>query len=1512
MPTMKRIILKNIGHPKALFEDLEINCRTMDIKGKKRGSDTYILAANGVGKTSLIGLVFSVIRPMAYEFPRGEGNQRRRFKDYVPSKGTCHVMIEWILDETEDGIPKMLLTGMVAERRSRDHILQLFYSSNYLENTKDNELTPDNFPVLNENDEYLSISEIKEFFRKNYKSQDLLVNYTEKKSEWEDFLKLWYIEPELYRIQATMNQRESSQDAMLNFGTNEGLIKHLVGLITPFENTDQDKETVNEVKEHFEELKEIPSLREQKEFIMIILKKLGKGREIQKSRDAVKNKLHENLTNLEREIFTGMGEIRKISYFVDNKRDIVVQKQQDLVEVKNKVEVTEKEILVAKHRLITSKSTQKKNEDTELKKKEQELKHTKTLLGALIPYREYLKSRTRCEHLQNQLKEAAAPLEKTYHESALLYGLKLGVLIDQKRSYLEKLKDEKEAIGKDKDEKNKELGSLETFIKSTRSRKEKITSKIDRINKVHEGFIGEKILLPGEIPPDAIVRMETNRDEIIEIVDKMGEEIKISNEKLVKEEISSVHLENRIEETRRNVNLLKNNERTMKNAWNALSNHELFRTEFPPALINSHEPNYDLVNLRKIEDVESEINKTYLEKLSMETRDEIISRELEYFKTQKHFPPHNDILTLLSHLDQVQVLSTYGWSYLLENYRENPEKINYWVTNYPHILDGVIVFNHSPDEIKHLVYEKFKSFKPAIPIYISSPDVLSLDLPPVIDDDKIKILYEHLEFRYKKTGLLTRKEELENERGVLTAKIQDFDAYLEKRRDFVKEARNFLAKYNKDTFSENQADIDNLKNTLIELEEDKTEKQKIIRDLKLKLDDLKYRHESELKNNESVNNDIRRIDKFCAQWDEKQELEEELQDKIKEIAEKLEDKTNLEEIINNINIKMEKLEEIILIETKLITARENEREKLPEFVKTTIEEEPSINDRFSEIKNKNIDELQSTFEQAAKDLQTNPTTLQMKAELEKEQREAKTKSKQAWNRLDYQKIPWNEGKTMESFNNKNANLSIEEIQKKEQNLEEQKEDILKRRTSLKNTLDELGSKIQVLEKELLEKEVEIPETTKEGEVDDLEANVTSLESHLKYSIEMKESLIEEIKDINKDINSLLESCKELKLVKKRADENLLMMSTQVNYQNKIIDRGIPEFGAEQAIDQYEIRAKNISSNLESYIARNLELNEAWLRVNEKASKFIKKFKEIANPNVWLHLRTTGLLNWVMEFSAESLEDVATHIKHYETRKETITSTLEEHDAKLDNIVKVFYSKVLSILENINDLVRTKVPVPVNGTLENKHILEITSELDIKRSEDMKLVENRIKLFFEKLGKEKKFPSKLEVYEILMKELVREAVESKIKKIRFLIPRPGNLRPEYRDLIETLKASGGETTTVAILLYCLIAHFRMKQIHSLTGKHKKATSTFIMDNPFGKANRYDLVEVQTNLAKALDIQLIVFSGYENANIFYQFDTLQPLRAYMYNNETIVELDEENARYKIEGGSITFDENNEEDE
>ena len=97
-----------------------------------------------------------------------------------------------------------------------------------------------------------------------------------------------------------------------------------------------------------------------------------------------------------------------------------------------------------------------------------------------------------------------------------------------------------------------------------------------------------------------------------------------------------------------------------------------------------------------------------------------------------------------------------------------------------------------------------------------------------------------------------------------------------------------------------------------------------------------------------------------------------------------------------------------------------------------------------------------------------------------------------------------------------------------------------------------------------------------------------------------------------------------------------------------------------------------------------------------------------------------------------------------------------------------------------------------------------------------------------------------------------------KRIRVQILKPTPVRTDTYEDVELLRHySGGEGVTVAILMYLTIVQLRAQSLQN--SKRLQDAGFLLLDNPFGKCNRPDLVQMQVQLAEQLRVQLIVLTG-----------------------------------------------------
>jgi len=116
-----------------------------------------------------------------------------------------------------------------------------------------------------------------------------------------------------------------------------------------------------------------------------------------------------------------------------------------------------------------------------------------------------------------------------------------------------------------------------------------------------------------------------------------------------------------------------------------------------------------------------------------------------------------------------------------------------------------------------------------------------------------------------------------------------------------------------------------------------------------------------------------------------------------------------------------------------------------------------------------------------------------------------------------------------------------------------------------------------------------------------------------------------------------------------------------------------------------------------------------------------------------------------------------------------------------------------------------------------------------------------------------------------------------KRVHVQILKPTPVRTDTYENVEMLRHySGGEGVTVALLMYLTIVQLRAQRTQST---HRLQDAGFLLlDNPFGKCNREDLVRMHVQLAEQLRVQLIVLTGLREPVIMMSY----PRRVRLVND------------------------------
>jgi hypothetical protein len=141
------------------------------------------------------------------------------------------------------------------------------------------------------------------------------------------------------------------------------------------------------------------------------------------------------------------------------------------------------------------------------------------------------------------------------------------------------------------------------------------------------------------------------------------------------------------------------------------------------------------------------------------------------------------------------------------------------------------------------------------------------------------------------------------------------------------------------------------------------------------------------------------------------------------------------------------------------------------------------------------------------------------------------------------------------------------------------------------------------------------------------------------------------------------------------------------------------------------------------------------------------------------------------------------------------------------------------------------------------------------------------------------------YHCLIAVSGKDQIEVKILKPEY------NLRPFLHDIVKLKSFSGGEQVTAAIILYCIIVKLR-SQRRGRTALLAEDSGFLLLDNPLGKANLPDFVDLQISMADRMGVQYICGTGINDFDALAGFPKIIRLRNSSINPRTganIVEVD-----------------------
>lgn len=268
MPRLRRMRLCGIGHDSARFNDVTLEF--IDRHGRPTNSVLWL--RNGGGKTSLLSLFFAGVRPNKKEFLGQKAEEKiRRLEDYVGPQDHGVVVCEWELDTQrglfEDAAP-LYLSGVFYQRKESDggngdiDVDRLFFAS--LVSATEPQLTLEGLPLLTDQGSGPKRSTLAGFRRRLRQLDQAQPDHgifveDKNQSKFEEELISRGIDPQVFSYQIQMNEREGGVTQLFSFATDEDFADFLLAMTFDAQHARQVREQLStfrqEIVERNEQLK---------------------------------------------------------------------------------------------------------------------------------------------------------------------------------------------------------------------------------------------------------------------------------------------------------------------------------------------------------------------------------------------------------------------------------------------------------------------------------------------------------------------------------------------------------------------------------------------------------------------------------------------------------------------------------------------------------------------------------------------------------------------------------------------------------------------------------------------------------------------------------------------------------------------------------------------------------------------------------------------------------------------------------------------------------------------------------------------------------------------------------------------------------------------------------------------------------------------------------------------------------------------------------------------------------
>lgn len=514
MPKLLRLRFCNVGPPRARMEDLIISLTDV-VTGQATHSAIWL--RNGGGKTTLISLLLWLLCP---DKPMPDKNQ---IEDYVHPDDRSVLIAEWQMDTKERQLslwskPERYLTGVFCERRAsassqEDRKLhRMFFATR----VKDEEprLSLDELPIYTTRQgqrERRSLTSFRQEWRElNHAHPDAGVEYKETLTEWRGILERIGIDPELFRYQIQMNTREGgAAEPFMFLRENDRFIDFFLTFMSEATIGNEIAETIKEFRQTLIFLHQ--QLDPEHTLLQILIPQFSSLCEVADEQE----RLYQQISSVQHEIniatLAVKGWIKKQEEERTNWQRTEEEAHNEAIRLRDDAKRRKRRAFLLRYAAAQKRGQQLQ---TELNRLQDLVEHTKrqaVIWQAALPLRTVIRARTRAASIQEQLnalQKEHEPLLHMLQESARNYTAALSAKIANLRAEEQRLA---QLAGQQRDQAldlRKEATTQEIEATNYDNQAKRFADELAAFRRLHKQLEEQGIMQPGETWGNAQERLQ--------------------------------------------------------------------------------------------------------------------------------------------------------------------------------------------------------------------------------------------------------------------------------------------------------------------------------------------------------------------------------------------------------------------------------------------------------------------------------------------------------------------------------------------------------------------------------------------------------------------------------------------------------------------------------------------------------------------------------------------------------------------------------------------------------------------------------------------------------------------------------------------------------------------------------------------------------------------------------------------------------------------------------------------